>query len=487
MAEETQLSIEAMLYGATDAKLREVSSMLKLTGTGGTKRQIINQIRDELDKITATLSQEESEANTAIMKRLSDLLECLKEELPPLEEFSEEDRRSSTSDVANEELERAKQEYTQLQKEFQKSLQIQEEKIALMQQRIHNLNQPSNDTIPPSKHSPSPPGPDKKGMNIVNPLNSFMQAPNFFRLKDFKIQGTISNERNRLSFTSLNKQIDSAIDRGFPESEIVDAVINAVSPQLHLKSYLEGMKNLKLQELRQILRSHYCEKSATEAYQELTNIVQEPNETPINFLMRALRIRQQILLASEEKQSRIRYDASLIQNVFINAVETGLADDAIRTRMRLYLETPNISDEVLIREMNVAMTTESERSSKLGTRRRSARQNQTNILSTEVSDKKTTKDTKATKTSVLMASLEAVQADVAMIKEAMTAQKPENAGKTRNPAKPPYACESCLGKGQAERCDHCFVCGSSEHFARGCKQKKPKQGNWRQLHLRDRV
>ena len=207
-------------------------------------------------------------------------------------------------------------------------------------------------------------------------------------MKDFKIQGTISNERNRLSFTSLNKQIDSAIDKGFPESEIVDAVINAVSPQLHLRSYLEGMKNLKLQELRQILRSHYCEKSATEAYQELTNIVQEPNETPITFLMRALRTRQQILLVSEEKQSRIRYDATLIQNVFINAVETGLADEAIRTRMRLYLEMPNISDEVLIREMNVAMTTESERSSKLGTTRRSARQNQTNILSTEVSDKK---------------------------------------------------------------------------------------------------
>ena len=94
-------------------------------------------------------------------------------------------------------------------------------------------------------------------------------------------------------------------------TEIVGAVINTVSPQLHLRSYLEGMKNLKLQELRQILRSHYCEKSATEAYQELTNIVQEPNETPINFLMRALRTRQQILLASEEKQSQIRYDASL--------------------------------------------------------------------------------------------------------------------------------------------------------------------------------
>ena len=85
----------------------------------------------------------------------------------------------------------------------------------------------------------------------------------------------------------------------------MDAIINSVSPQLHLNSYLEGMKNLKLQELRQILRSHYCEKSAAEAYHDLTTIVQEANETPINFLMRALRIRQQILNASEENNQEL--------------------------------------------------------------------------------------------------------------------------------------------------------------------------------------
>ena len=105
-----------------------------------------------------------------------------------------------------------------------------------------------------------------------------------------------------------------------------------------------------MNELRQILRSHYCENSATEAYQELTNVVQEPNETALSFLMRALKLRQHILLASEEKESKIRYDDNLIQNVFINAVEIGLADDAIRTRMRPFLEMSRVSDEVLIRE-----------------------------------------------------------------------------------------------------------------------------------------
>ena len=76
--------------------------------------------------------------------------------------------------------------------------------------------------------------------------------------------------------------------------------------------------------------------------------------------MRALWIRQQILIASEEKPLQTRYDANLLQSMFINVVGTGLADDAIRTRMRLYLKTPNISDEVSIQEMSVARMTESE-------------------------------------------------------------------------------------------------------------------------------
>ena len=353
MAEELQLSVETMLYGATDAKLRDVSSKLQLEVTGKTKRQLINHIRDELEK-TCTPSGEEELDDTATSnatKYLKDLLAFLKDEPPPLEESSEEDEGSNETNGTSYELERAKKEYTQMQEQFLKTLQLQEEKIAQTKQRIQKLSQPSSTTIKPSTQSPSSPAPSRGGMKTVTSLlNSFMQnsPPQFFRLKDFKIQGIISNERNRLSFTSLQKQIDSAIEKGFPESEIVDAIINSVSLQLHLKSYLEGMKNLKLQELRQILRSHYCEKSAAEAYHDLTNIVQEANETPINFLMRALRIRQQILNASEEKQSRIKYDANLIHSIFINAVETGLADEAIRTRMRPYLEVPSVSDETLV-------------------------------------------------------------------------------------------------------------------------------------------
>ena len=374
-------------------------------------------------------------ATSNATKYLKELSAFLKDGPPPLEESNEEDEGSSETNGTSDELERAKEDYTQMQEQFLKTLQLQEEKIAQTKQRILMLSQPSNTTIKPSTQSPPSPAPSIGGMKTVtSSLNSFMQnsPPQLFRLKDFKIQGISSNERNRLSFTSLQKQIDSAIEKGFPEGETVDAIINSVFPQLHLKSYLEGMKNLRLQELRQILRSHYCEKSAAEAYHDLTNIVQEANETPINFLMRALRIRQQILNASEEKQSRIKYDANLIHSAFINAVETGLADEAIRTRMRPYLEVPSVSDETLIREMNIAMTTENERSSKFGARRRPPKQNQISVLATEVVDKQTTKETKVNKKDTLLASLEAVQADVVMIKEAMKAQNPKTQGERGN-------------------------------------------------------
>ena len=130
------------------------------------------------------------------------------------------------------------------------------------------------------------------------------------------------------------KHIESALSKSYEEKEIVDAIINAVSPNLHLISYLESIKQLSLSELRQILRSHYHENSATEAYHKLTNMVQEPNESPLTFLIRALKLRQHILLKSQESDSKIRYDKSILQNVFLNAIETGLVDEAIRNRVR---------------------------------------------------------------------------------------------------------------------------------------------------------
>ena len=82
-------------------------------------------------------------------------------------------------------------------------------------------------------------------------------------------------------------QIDSGLIRGYKESEIVDAVIRAISPHSCLKSYVETLCDLSLAKLRQILRVHR-KKAASEVYQQLSTVCQQSNESPHQFLLLAL-------------------------------------------------------------------------------------------------------------------------------------------------------------------------------------------------------
>jgi hypothetical protein len=84
----------------------------------------------------------------------------------------------------------------------------------------------------------------------------------------FKIFGVVGGDRQKdcLSFVSLSRQIDAGVKSGYQESEIVEAVIRAVSPSLKLRPYLEMMDNLSLVRLKQILRAHFKEKTGTELY-----------------------------------------------------------------------------------------------------------------------------------------------------------------------------------------------------------------------------
>ena len=84
---------------------------------------------------------------------------------------------------------------------------------------------------------------------------------------------------NRLSFISLIRQIDTALTRKYTEAEVIEAVISAISPSSHLRSYLHSKKDLTLPKLRKTIRSFYNEKSLTEIYIQLTSLAQNPKET----------------------------------------------------------------------------------------------------------------------------------------------------------------------------------------------------------------
>ena len=75
--------------------------------------------------------------------------------------------------------------------------------------------------------------------------------------------------------------------------------------------------------------------------------------------------RQKILFACrEETETDLKYSPSLVNLLFRQSVETGLADDTIRMRLRSFLQDATVDDESLINEMQLAVLAESERKKK---------------------------------------------------------------------------------------------------------------------------
>lgn len=354
--------------------------------------------------------------------------------------------------------------------------------------------------------------------------------------REFKISGQIGEpgQKEKLTFSSLAHQIEQGISKGYPDIEIVDAVIRAIAPGLQLRSYLEGKINLTLPTLRRILRSHYQERGATELYKQLTSEVQSSKENPQNFLIRALDLRQKILFASQEAESGLKYDPVLVQSMFLHTVLTGLQNDNIRTDLQPYLQQTTTSDELLLEKLNIACANEAERQNK---KKILPQQRPTTVHTVQANDHFTDKKvvapksepTNKTHSDVLnelkemrseMALLKNIGAEVAQIKESIRQPIPTQASYVTSPvaqecAPPPQfhytqpnywhnparrqetaqyqqrflpqqyfapnrarqrKCFGCQQNG-SESCTHCYRCGSSEHFFAGCRVRTTRQDN----------
>jgi len=132
--------------------------------------------------------------------------------------------------------------------------------------------------------------------------------------------------------------------------------------------------------------------------------------------MRALTIRQKVISASKKSGSGIKYDASSVQSLFLHALETGLADETIRAKVRPLTQDPEVADEDLIEAMSLAISAETERSNKfsLASKGKSAK-----VYTVESSADTSTKKEEPKEQQNdqrILASLKAVQADLASVR-----------------------------------------------------------------------
>ena len=113
--------------------------------------------------------------------------------------------------------------------------------------------------------------------------------------------------------------------------------------------------------------------------------------------------------------------------MLLHAVDTGPQDEVIRTKLRPFLQNPDVQDDGLIQQMHEIVLEETERKSKLGssTRHKNPKVNEVHASQTgegavqpSTTDKKL-KRTKAgnTKADNFMAALQAVRSDLATLRE----------------------------------------------------------------------
>lgn len=343
-------------------------------------------------------------------------------------------------------------------------------------------------------------GTPRRGRDFIG--NSCCASSGF--RKDFRINGHVgeSTSRDTLSFSSLEHQIEGGLKRGYPEMEIMEAVIRAVNPGLKLRSYLEGKRDLTLVTLRQILRTHYAEKDATVLYQQLTKAAQEPGETALDFLVRVLDLRQKVLFASERAQSALKYNKELVQSQCFQSIMTGLSNDNIRAEMRMYLQDELSGDELLLQKMQIAQHNENERLQKskvtskathrasLNTVEQSGDENDSLMTPVTAKPNKPIRENPLfTKIEESNLAIRELTGQVASLVQTVQCLPHERQNTKVNQAKPPTNAfkrpkRKCVACYQDKKdCNHCFKCGGDTHWAKGCRavgRQKPS-GNAQRL------
>ena len=457
--EELQFAIEGAIFNLNVEQLRQICPLLDIaTKDSQTQRELVRSIQSffrKMDTSQAGLEEKLKAVQESILK-MGESRPSLPQEQPEKEEVQ------SLIDSHRARM-------TQLENDFQSKLQKLEDQL-------------SSQRVEPKDELATPPA---ASVQAVLPSTC---APPLFR-KELRISGQIGelNQKDRLSFSSLNHQIEAALVKGYSEVEVIESVVRAINPGLRLRSYLENLPNLTLSSLRTVLKAHFQEKDATEIYQELSQIAQSKGESPQNFVMRALDLRQRVILASEESTTGMRYDPQLVQSLFLQCVVTGLSNDNIRQDMKQNL-TNDTSDEELLDRLTTAASLEAKRQQKTGMKP-SCR---VSVVTTQgdPAPAKTSAEAKPELPSAVAAQIAELKACVLALQGQMSEQQSVSKNGNRQSARP-RGCPKCRAQGTGGQCQHCFKCGGDDHFAYGCRKgaSKPSanSGNGPRAHQGDQV
>lgn len=316
--------------------------------------------------------------------------------------------------------------------------------------------------------------------------------------REFKIWGQIGErgQKEKLSYPSLIRQMEVGLEKGHSETEIVEAVVRAVTPGLPLRDMLEIKRGLTLQSLYTILKGHYKVDSTTALYHQLINISQEPKESVQNFIFRAIELKEKLLWKAEDGYDD-RYSRDIIQRKFLRSIETGLTSDSLKFQIQPYLSNISTTDEELIEAVNEAAKLEGERQEKLK-RLHAGKPPRIHEFHTdprtEISPALAVQSAKESGMAMAVRTVKGreskechkISNDTQKLMEELRAEMRQmitaamEANKTSSPRyreERRRGCKKCREEQVGENCQHCFKCGQAGHFSRGCRVQSSQSGN----------
>ena len=234
-----------------------------------------------------------------------------------------------------------------------------------------------------------------------------------------------------------------------------------------------------MERLIEILESYYLEADSKDLLRQLATLKQDQSEDAQSFVMRGLELMHLIL--SEKRSGKKSFDASTVEEILRESLDTGFTSDSIRNQLHSYLEgSPTFSEVELMRKVSIAMKSERDRKSKFEQKKK-VTWGSIKEVKADVDDDIRAQSDKASshgKSELLAVTslINKMRAEVAELRTEVQSNKDSISRDTRGRYRFQYGCQSCKAKDISRSCRHCFKCGNDDHKANDCKQKKSPKG-----------
>ena len=294
------------------------------------------------------------------------------------------------------------------------------------------------------------------------------------KLREFKITGgTIGgDDSTQLGYSSLIYQMQEGINAGYKVPQVMAGVVKAMKAGCSMRKYFEGNPGISGVKFLKIIRSHYGVKDSTSLLTELSNSVQGPSEKEMDFVLKLMSLRDNIIAVSREEGCPLNVEK--VKDRFFHALSVGLKKDTIRLELLPLLKQRNLEDDDLLAEVSLVVARDNENRTKTkgknaATNAIGGEEERSSSNTPKQTDKQKERDEVQAQILQKVTDLMSVKTEVGELAkriDALEKKGQQSGGYNGQWKKFPMKCKMC--EAAKAFCTHCTNCGDGGHKRKDC-------------------